>query len=68
MTELGERLRAAREQQELSLEQIAEETRIPIAHLEALEAESFEVISSDVHARGFLRNYASILGLDPDEA
>ncbi len=67
MAELGDRLRAAREQKELSLEQVAAETRIPIAHLAALETESFDVFSSGLHARGFLRTYASYLGLDPEE-
>jgi hypothetical protein len=46
---------------------VAEATRIPSAYLEALEAESFSVFTSDLHARGFLRNYASFLGLDVDE-
>ncbi len=67
MTGLGERLRAAREEKELSLEQVAEETRIPLTHLTALEAEDYEAFSSDLHARGFLRTYASRLGLDPEE-
>ena len=64
MSELGERLRAAREEKELSLEQVAGETRIPLNYVEALETEAFDVFTSDLHARGFLRNYAAYLGLD----
>lgn len=67
MAELGERLRAAREEKELSLEQVAEAIRIPLNYLQALEDESFDVFTSDVHVRGFLRNYASFLGFDPEE-
>jgi len=67
MGELGERLRTAREAKELTLEQVAEGTRIPVNSLQALEQESFTGFTSDLHARGFLRNYASYLGLDPDE-
>jgi transcriptional regulator with XRE-family HTH domain len=67
MSELGERLRAAREEKELTLEQVAEETRIPLNYLEALETESLETFTSPVHARGFLRNYADYLGLDLDD-
>jgi transcriptional regulator with XRE-family HTH domain len=67
MSQLGERLRAAREEKELGLEQVAEETRIPLNYLEALENESWDAFTSDLHARGFLRNYASFLGLDPEE-
>jgi transcriptional regulator with XRE-family HTH domain len=67
MSGLGERLRAAREEKELSPEQVAEETKIPLYYVQALEDESFGVFSSDLHARGFIRNYASFLGLDPEE-
>ena len=67
MSELGERLRAAREQKELTVEQVAEATKIPLNYLYALEEEAFDVFTSDLHARGFLRNYASFLNLDPEE-
>jgi transcriptional regulator with XRE-family HTH domain len=67
MGELGERLCAAREQKELSLDQVAEATKIPIGYLQALEAESWDAFTSGVHARGFLRNYSAYLGLDPEE-
>ena len=67
MGELGERLRVAREGKELTLEQVAEETRIPLNYLEALEEESFQTFTSSVHARGFLRNYASYLDLDLED-
>jgi len=67
MGELGERLRAAREAKELTIEQVAEESRIQRAYLEALESESFGAFSSELHTRGFLRNYASYLGLEPEE-
>ena len=68
MGDLGEHLRAAREARELTIDQVAEESRIQRVYLEALESESFGSFSSEVHARGFLRNYASYLGLSPEEA
>jgi len=67
METLGERLRAAREEKELTIEGTAEATRIPLNYLAALENEAFEEFSSDLHARGFLRNYALFLDLDPEE-
>jgi hypothetical protein len=67
MGELGGRLQSAREERELSLQQVAEATRIPLNYLVALENESFDVFTSDLHTRGFLRNYASFLDLDPEE-
>lgn len=66
MGELGERLKAAREAKELTIDQVAEGIRIQRAYLEALESESFGAFSSESHIRGFLRNYASYLGLEPE--
>lgn len=67
MVDLTERLRAAREEKGLAIEQVAEATRIPLAYLEALEEGSFAEFSSPLHARGFLRNYALFLNLDSEE-
>jgi transcriptional regulator with XRE-family HTH domain len=67
MGELGDRLRTAREAQNLEVDQVAEATRIPRNYIEALENESFEAFTCELHGRGFLRNYASFLKLDADE-
>lgn len=68
MTGLGRRLREAREARGLSIEQVERDTRIGRHYIEALEAEDFAAFPADVYARGFLRSYASYLGLDPAEA
>ncbi len=60
----GETLRAAREAQRLDLSHIAAQTRIPLRHLEAIEANSFESLPSRAYAIGFTRTYAKALGLD----
>ena len=65
--ELGSRLREARENQGLSLEQVEEVTRIRRVFLEALEEERFDELPGDVYTKGFIRNYARFLGLDPEE-
>jgi cytoskeletal protein RodZ len=65
---LGEWLRERREELDISLEQAEEETRIRARYLEALEAEEFEELPGPVVGRGFLRNYAVYLELDPLEA
>ena len=67
MTQLGERLRAARESQGISLSQAAVETRILQRYLIAIEDGDFQHLPGDVYARGFIRNYALYLGLPPDE-
>ena len=64
---LGDRLRAAREEKKLTLEQVSEEIRIRPKYLRALEEERFEELPDFVTAKGFLRNYAGFLGLDVNE-
>jgi cytoskeleton protein RodZ len=65
---LGEWLRQRREELDVSLEQADADTRIRARYLEALEAEDIEALPNQVVARGFLRNYAAYLELDPKEA
>lgn len=67
MSELGERLREARESQGISLSQAAVETRILQRYLVALEDGDYQHLPGDVYARGFIRNYANYLGLPGDE-
>jgi len=67
MSELGERLREARESQGISLSQAAVETRILQRYLVALEDGDYQHLPGDVYARGFIRNYANYLGLPVDE-
>jgi transcriptional regulator with XRE-family HTH domain len=66
MTPIGQTLRDARERLGLTLEEAERATHIRVRHLEALEREAWDTLPSPVQARGFLRNYADFLGLDPD--
>jgi len=66
MGELGTWLREAREAQGLSLDEVEAQTRIRRAFLEALEEGNYHVLPGEVYVRGFLRNYAMHLGLDPE--
>ena len=67
MMDLGQLLRQKREAQELSLADVEEQTRIRQRYLSALESDDWDDLPNEVVARGFLRTYASFLGLDPDE-
>src|SRR5690349_1053120 len=67
MTQLGERLRTAREEQGISISQAAVETRILQRYLIALEDGDYQHLPGDVYARGFIRNYATYLGLSAEE-
>jgi hypothetical protein len=64
MTDIGSQLRAAREAQDLTLEQAFKATRIKPSFLEAIEANQFQALPGMVQARGFVRSYANFLGLD----
>ncbi|GAB4433509.1 MAG: DUF4115 domain-containing protein [Chloroflexi bacterium OHK40] len=67
MSELGARLRQAREGQGISLAQASVDTRILQQSLVALEEGAFQRLPGDVVTRGFIRNYAQYLGLPADE-
>lgn len=67
MSELGARLRQAREGQGLSLAQASVDTRILQQSLIALEEGAYQRLPGDVVIRGFIRNYAQYLGLPADE-
>ncbi len=67
MGQLGELLKEARQNRGTSLEEIEEELRIRKKYLQALEEEDFSIMPPEVYVKGFLRNYAIYLGLDPEE-
>lgn len=64
---IGQRLKAEREAQKLTLEKVFEITRIRVPYLHALETDDLSSVPSPVQARGYLRNYAEYLGLDFQE-
>jgi len=64
---VGKQLRQAREARKISLEQIAQATHIRLHYLQAIEAGKFDALPSQAQGRGFLRAYASYVGLNPDE-
>jgi len=61
---IGQKLRAEREAQKLTLEKVFEVTRIRVPYLQALEEDNLSRVPSPVQARGYLRNYAEYLGLN----
>ena len=64
---VGDRLRAAREAKKLSLEDIADQTRIPLRHLQNLEAGDWSNLPAPTYTIGFAKSYASAVGLDRTE-
>lgn len=66
MHELGELLKKARQDNELSLREISERTKIQVHYLEALEEGDFGKFPGEVYLKGALRNYAEAVGLDQE--
>jgi cytoskeleton protein RodZ len=67
MTDFGETLRHAREKRGVSLRQIAANTKISLAALEALERNDVSKLPGGIFSRSFVRAYAAEVGLDPDQ-
>jgi cytoskeletal protein RodZ len=65
LDELGSLLREAREAKGLTLAEVQDEIRINKKYLEALENGQYETLPTQVHVKGYLRNYARFLNLDP---
>src|SRR4051794_19813118 len=64
MPTVGERLRVAREEKGLSLEDVAAQTRIPQRHLESIETAQWDNLPAPTYTTGFAKSYASAVGLD----
>lgn len=61
---VGTILRRARNRREIELAEVEAETRIRLRYLRAIEHEEWDVLPGGVYTRGFIRTYASFLGLD----
>ena len=66
--DVGQALRAMREARGLTLEQLAETTRIRASFLAALEEMQLDQLPSRPFVIGYIRSYAQALGGDPDAA
>jgi cytoskeletal protein RodZ len=64
---IGSFLARQRRLRGISVEELAQRTRIPLRSLERLEAGAFDA-TPDGFVRGFVRTVAEALGLDPDDA
>jgi cytoskeleton protein RodZ len=68
MEHLGAQFKDAREAQGLSLQAIADKTKISVTVLEAVERNDFSRLPGGIFGRSFIRAYAIELGLDADSA
>jgi len=63
---VGTILREARNRRKLELSEVEAATRIRFRYLRAIEDEEWDVLPGGFYTRGFIRTYASFLGLDGD--
>ncbi len=63
----GERLAEARRAQQISVFEIAKELHIDEPKVRALERNDFEILGAPVFAKGYLRKYAKLVGVDEDD-
>ncbi|HEY6168182.1 MAG TPA: helix-turn-helix domain-containing protein [Verrucomicrobiae bacterium] len=64
MPTVAEQLRAAREARKLSIQQVAEITKLKGDQVRALEAGDYDAFAAPVYIRGFIRTYGALLKLD----
>ena len=63
----GRLLRRTRESMGLSVEDIAAELHLSLRQIEALETDDWEQLPGVTYARGYVRGYARLLGLDAEQ-
>ncbi len=67
LAEIGDRLQQLREQQQLSIEQIAAKTQIQPRMVQAIESGQIELLPESVYVRGMVKRYANSVGIDGTE-
>jgi len=67
VTELGQKLKEAREAKGLSIDQLHEITKIQKRHLVAIEEGNYDVLPGAFYARAFIKQYADAVGLNGEE-
>lgn len=67
MSDLGQLLRKARTERNLSLDQVQETTKIRKRYLEAIEEGKYSILPGTFYVRAFIKQYSEAVGLDPDE-
>jgi cytoskeletal protein RodZ len=65
MQTVGQIFQTERKRQKKTLEEVGEQTKIPLATLKKIEADQFSVLPPATFTKGFLRNYAQNLKIDP---
>lgn len=62
----GQRLRQARVDARLTVEDVARSLQLPARHIAAIERDDYEQLPAATYVRGYLRAYAQLLGMAPE--
>ncbi len=62
----GAVMRALRKYRGISMDEIADRTKISKTYLKAIESEEISLLPPGIYRKSFIRQYAAQLGLDPD--
>lgn len=65
---LGEKLRQAREERDITISEVAEQTRISALYLQAIENDDYQTLPGGIFNKGFVKSFAKYVGLDETEA
>lgn len=68
MGPFGQRMQREREMRGITLDEIAEATKITTRCLRAIEEEDFSKLPGGIFNKGFVRSYARYIGIDEEEA
>lgn len=67
MTELGRKLKEARESNGMSLSDVQESTKIQKRYLEGIEEGAYDIMPGKFYVRAFIKQYAEAVGLNAEE-
>jgi cytoskeleton protein RodZ len=59
-------LKNGREKKGMSLRDLADDLKIPLKNLKALEEQQYDKLPADAYVKGYIRSYAALLGLNPE--
>jgi len=67
VSDLGQLLRKARTERNITLDELQETTKIRKRYLEAIEEGKYDILPGNFYVRAFIKQYSEAVGLDPDE-
>ena len=67
LADIGRRLREARENRRISIDEVARELKLRAVYLAALEEGDWDTLPGDIYGIGFIRQYARFLELDLED-